>query len=101
MICGSILVLSDVLKQFVITYFYAPTSAVGQSGDPSKRLKKLSAPANEKELQAFQAACERAELPCAEVLRRLANAFVVHMEEKGRVVFPLRITDSSKRNGQL
>jgi hypothetical protein len=59
--------------------------------NPAKRLKKLSAPANDDEILEFTAACARAEVEPADTLRSLARAFALHVQEYGYITKPLRL----------
>jgi hypothetical protein len=67
------------------------------SREHEKRTKKLSANASQDEIDAYYAACDRADVEPSDTLRKLAKALVVHVGKHGRISFPIRIED---RNGR-
>ena len=56
----------------------------------AKRLKKLSAPANDEEIWEYTEACAAVEVEPADTLRKLARAFAHHVREHGYIVHPIR-----------
>lgn len=64
---------------------------MGRSPNKFKRTKKLSAPANEQELSAYSAACQKVKMEPADTLRKLAEAFVEHVNEHGHVTQPIKL----------
>ena len=57
----------------------------------TKRTTKLSAPANDSELERFRAACAKVKVEPADTLRRLAEAFAQHVEEHETITVPIRL----------
>lgn len=55
-----------------------------------KREKKFSAPASETEVTDYARACKKVDVVPAEMLRKLAAAFVEHVDEHGYIVLPVR-----------
>lgn len=74
--------------------YYAsyPRAMAARPSKPAKRDKKLSAPANDDELDEFAAACREAEIEPADTLRKLAHALALHVKRHKSVVFPIRIS---------
>ena len=66
--------------------------------NPTKRTKKLSAPAHDSEVQAFYKACGVVNLVPATTLREIAKAFVEHVNEHGQIVTPIRFAGPPKKN---
>lgn len=59
----------------------------------AKRLKKLSAPANEEEIAEYATACAKVEVEPADTLRKLARAFAAHVRDHGCIVYPIRFSE--------
>lgn len=66
--------------------------------NPTKRTKKLSAPAHDDEVKEFYAACRQVKLVPATTLREIAKAFVEHVNEHGQIMTPIRFAGSPKKN---
>lgn len=66
--------------------------------NPDKRTKRLSAPANQDELDAYYAACKTVRLEPADTLRKLAEAFADHVKEYGFVVHPMKFAPPPKKH---
>lgn len=55
-----------------------------------RRDTRLVAPASEQELRRYIAACAKLKMEPADTLRKLADAFIVHADEHGYIVQPLK-----------
>lgn len=66
--------------------------------NPTKRTRKLSAPAFDGEVQDFYAACGKVGVVPATTLREMAKAFVDHVNEHGQVLKPIRFAGAPKES---
>jgi DNA-directed RNA polymerase specialized sigma54-like protein len=56
-----------------------------------KRTKRIAAPASVRELKDFVSACALVRMEPADTLRKLAEAFIDHVDEHGFVVQPIKL----------
>lgn len=70
--------------------------------NPDKRTKRLSAPANQDELDQYTDACRLVKAEPADTLRKLAAAFSEYVKEHGFFAQPLKLADppQKKKPGQ-
>ena len=61
-------------------------------------MSKLSAPANQAEIEQFQGACKQVDAAPADTLRKLAKAFAEHVQEHGYFVMPIRFAPPPKKD---
>jgi hypothetical protein len=62
-----------------------------------KRTKRITAPATEKELSDYNKACAKVRLEPADNLRKLAEAFVAHVERYGHMTYPITFAPPEKK----
>jgi hypothetical protein len=73
---------------------------MARDAEPTKRDKKLSANANQAEVDEFQRACDEADVEPSDTLRKLAKALVLHVRKFGFVSFPIRIEEPRMARGK-
>jgi len=81
----------------IVTPCFTTVRTVCARQYPIKRTKKLSAPAHEAEILAYQDACARADIRPADTLRKLAKAVVEYVDKYGEFTFPVEIRPPQKK----
>lgn len=74
-----------------VLYRLFRTGAMARPRSDDKRTKRLAAPANTGELANFVRACGLVRMEPSDTLRKLAAAFVEHVDEHRYVVQPLKL----------
>lgn len=74
---------------------------MGRPRSNEKRTARLVAPASDREVREYVAACAKLQVEPADTLRKLARALIFQAEEHGWIVQPLKIAPPPLREEEL